>query len=131
MMLEPFGKGLMGTTLHYPYGIRGEDSAFEDIPDMQLTAQMVSLAEEIIDRMTGKFESEKFEDRYENTMIELIRSKQADAPVRQAKAATKPSNVVNLMDALKRSIDAGDLKAPAKKPNAASATSKKRAKKAG
>ena len=131
MMLEPFGKGLMGTTLHYPYEIRGEDSAFEDIPDMQLPAQMVGLAEEIIDRMTGKFEPDKFEDRYENAMIELIRSKQAGQPVKQAKAAAKPSNVVNLMDALKRSIDAGDTKSSAKKQKATSAAPKKRAKKAG
>ena len=131
MMLEPFGKGLMGTTLHYPYEIRGEDSAFEDIPDMQLPAQMVGLAEEIIDRMTGKFEPEKFEDRYENAMIELIRSKQAGQPVKQAKAAAKPSNVVNLMDALKRSIDEGGGKTPAKKQKAPAAAPKKRAKKAG
>jgi DNA end-binding protein Ku len=132
MMLEPFGKGLMGTTLHYPYEIRGEDSAFEDIPDMQLPAQMVGLAEEIIDRMTGKFEPEKFEDRYENAMVELIRSKQAGQPVKQAKAAAKPSNVVNLMDALKRSIDeSSGGKAPAKKQKAAAAAPKKRAKKAG
>ena len=131
MMLEPFGKGLMGTTLHYPYEIRGEESAFEDIPDMQLPAQMVGLAEEIIDRMTAEFRPEKFEDRYENAMIELIRSKQAGQPVKQAKAAAKPSNVVNLMDALKRSIDAGDTKAPAKKQKAAAAAPKKRVKKAG
>jgi len=130
MMLEPFGKGLMGTTLHYPYEIRGEESAFEDIPDMQLPAQMVGLAEEIIDRMTAEFRPEKFEDRYENAMIELIRSKQAGQPVKQAKATAKPSNVVNLMDALKRSIDAGDTK-PAKKQKAAAAAPKKRAKKAG
>jgi len=131
MMLEPFGKGLMGTTLHYPYEIRGEDSAFEDIPDMQLPAQMVGLAEEIIDRMTGKFEPQKFEDRYENAMIELIRSKQAGQPVKQAKAAGKPSNVVNLMDALKRSIDESGGKAPAKKQKVAAPAPKKKAKKAG
>ncbi len=131
MMLEPFGKGLMGTTLHYPYEIRGEDSAFEDIPDMQLPAQMVGLAEEIIDRMTGKFEPDKFEDRYENAMIELIRSKQAGQPVKQAKASAKPSNVVNLMDALKRSIGEGaGGKAPAKKQKAPPPAAKKRAKKA-
>jgi DNA end-binding protein Ku len=131
MMLEPFGKGLMGTTLHYPYEIRGEDSAFEDIPDMQLPAQMVGLAEEIIDRMTGKFEPDKFEDRYENAMIELIRSKQAGQPVKQAKASAKPSNVVNLMDALKRSIGEGaGGKAPAKKQKTPPPAAKKRAKKA-
>ena len=67
----------MGTTLLYPYEIRGEDAAFEDIPDIKLPDQMVKLAEDIIDRMTGEFEPDKFEDRYEQAMIELIRSKQA------------------------------------------------------
>ena len=70
----------MGTTLHYPYEIRGEESVFEDIPDMKLPDQMVGLAEDIIDKMSGEFEPDKFEDRYENAMIELIRSKQAGLP---------------------------------------------------
>ena len=86
MMLEPFGKGLMGTTLLYPYEIRGEDAAFEDIPDIKLPEQMVKLAEDIIDRMTGEFEPDKFEDRYEQAMIELIRSKQAGLPAPKEKA---------------------------------------------
>lgn len=106
MMLEPFGKGLMGTTLLYPYEIRGEELVFEDIPDLKLPEQMVGLAEEIIDRMTGKFEPEKFEDRYENAMIELIRSKQAGLPTKVEKAPARPANVVNLMDALRRSVEA-------------------------
>jgi DNA end-binding protein Ku len=105
MMLEPFGKGLMGTTLLYPYEIRGEDSVFEDIPDLKLPEQMVGLAEEIIDRMTGKFEPEKFEDGYENAMIELIRSKQAGLPAKVEKAPARAANVVNLMDALRRSVE--------------------------
>jgi DNA end-binding protein Ku len=105
MMLEPFGKGIMGTTLHYPYEIRGEESVFEDIPDLQLPDQMVGLAEDIIDKMSGEFEPDKFEDRYENAMIELIRSKQAGLPAPQEKAPARPANVVNLMDALRRSIE--------------------------
>jgi DNA end-binding protein Ku len=105
MMLEPFGKGLMGTTLLYPYEIRGEESVFEEIPDLKLPDQMVGLAEEIIDRMTGKFEPETFEDRYENAMIELIRSKQAGLPTKVEKAPSRPANVVNLMDALRRSVE--------------------------
>src|SRR6187431_101036 len=105
MMLEPFGKGIMGTNLLYPYEIRGEDAVFEDIPDMKLPDQMIGLAEDIIDRMSGKFEPEKFEDRYENAMIELIRSKQAGLPAPKEKAPAKPANVVNLMDALRRSIE--------------------------
>ena len=116
MMLEPFGKGLMGTTLLYPYEIRGEDAAFEDIPDMKLPDQMVKLAEDIIDRMTGEFEPDKFEDRYEQAMIELIRSKQAGLPAPKEKTASRPANVVNLMEALRRSVEGpGKSKTPSKK----------------
>ncbi len=105
MMLEPFGKGIMGTTLLYPYEIRSDEAVFEEIPEVKLPDQMVGLAEHIIDKMTGEFEPDKFEDRYENAMIELIRSKQAGLPAPKEKAASRPANVVNLMDALRRSID--------------------------
>ncbi len=113
MMLEPFGKGLMGTTLLYPYEIRGEDAAFEDIPDIKLPEQMVKLAEDIIDRMTGEFEPDKFEDRYEQAMIELIRSKQAGLPAPKEKATPRPANVVNLMEALRKSVEGSTSKAKA------------------
>jgi DNA end-binding protein Ku len=129
MMLEPFGKGLMGTTLLYPYEIRGEDAAFEDIADIQLPDQMVKLAEDIIDRMTGEFEPDKFEDRYEHAMIALIRSKQAGQPAPKEKATTRPANVVNLMDALRRSIgETTGKKAPTKKAEPAAKPRKKAAK---
>src|SRR4029078_9138772 len=72
MMLDAFGKGIMGTTLHYPYEIRGEESVFEDIPDLKLPDQMVGLAEDIIDKMSGEFETDRLEDRCENAMLELI-----------------------------------------------------------
>jgi DNA end-binding protein Ku len=133
MMLEPFGKGIMGTTLHYPYEIRSEEAVFEEIPEMKLPDQMVGLAEEIIDRMSGEFEPQKFEDRYENAMIELIRSKQAGLPTAKEKPAARPTNVVNLMDALRRSIEEGGGKAKPKvsKRPSEDAPAKKRSKKAG
>jgi DNA end-binding protein Ku len=132
MMLEPFEKGVMGTTLHYPYEIRSEEAVFEEIPEMKLPDQMIGLAETIIDKMTGEFEPEKFEDRYENAMIELIRSKQAGLPAPKEKPTARPANVVNLMDALRRSIEAGGGEPPkAAKPGgkrgAESAPAKKRA----
>jgi DNA end-binding protein Ku len=132
MMLEPFEKGIMGTTLHYPYEIRSEEAVFEEIPEMKLPDQMIELAETIIDKMTGEFEPEKFEDRYESAMIELIRSKQAGLPVPKEKPAARPANVVNLMDALRRSIEAGGGEPPkAAKPGGKrgteSAPAKKRA----
>jgi len=136
MMLEPFGKGLMGTTLLYPYEIRSEESVFEEIPELKLPEQMVGLAEEIIDRMTGKFEPDKFEDRYENAMIELIRSKQAGLPAKVEKAPARAANVVNLMDALRRSVEGDQASkrkakpAPAKRAAPQASTPSKRKAKA-
>ncbi len=124
MMLEAFGKGIMGTTLHYPYEIRSDEAVFEEIPEMKLPDQMIDLAEDIIDKMSGEFEPDKFADRYENAMIELIRSKQAGLPAPKEKHAPRPANVVNLMDALRRSVEGetgkgkGAKPAPAKKATA-------------
>ena len=84
--------------------------------------------------MTGKFEPDKFEDRYENAMIELIRSKQAGLPAKVEKAPARAANVVNLMDALRRSVEGdqgGKRKkaAPAKRAAAqTSAPAKRKAK---
>jgi DNA end-binding protein Ku len=84
--------------------------------------------------MSGEFEPDKFEDRYENAMIELIRSKQAGLPAPTEKSPARPTNVVNLMDALRRSIEEGSGKAkPAKagkRAPAEAAPAKKRTKKA-
>jgi DNA end-binding protein Ku len=131
MMLEPFGKGIMGTLLLYPYEIRSEEAVFDEIPDLKLPDQMVGLAEDIIDRMTGEFKPGKFEDRYEQAMIELIRSKQAGLPAPKEKAAARPANVVNLMDALRRSVESErgkKGKAPAKKAEPAPRPKRKAAK---
>ena len=133
MMLEPFGKGIMGTMLLYPYEIRSDEAVFEEIPEVTLPAEMLGLAEHIIDKMTGEFEPDKFEDRYENAMIELIRSKQAGAPAPKEKAASRPANVVNLMDALRRSVEDRGGKGAAKgsaSKKAAETPAKRRAKKA-
>jgi DNA end-binding protein Ku len=130
IMLEAFGKGIMGTTLHYPYEIRSEEGAFEDIPDLKLPDQMVGLAEDIIDRMSGEFQPDKFEDRYENAMIELIRSKQAGSPPPKEKAPACPASVVNLMDALRRSIEGAGGKAKPEKSQAKKAEPAKTKRKA-
>src|SRR6476620_3553705 len=132
MMLEAFGKGIMGTTLHYPYEIRSDEAVFEEIPEMKLPDQMIGLAEDIIDKMSGEFEPDKFEDRYETAMIELIRSKQAGLPAPKEKAPYRTANVDNLMDALRRSIEGAGGKAkpektPAKKGEAPAKTKRRAA----
>ena len=108
VLLEPYGKGLLATLLRYQDEIRSPTAYFEDMPDGKPTDEMRALAEELISRATKKFDPSKFEDRYEEALITLVKSK-ASKPAKgkgRAKAEAPTSgNVVNLMEALKRSID--------------------------
>jgi len=118
MLLEPLGKGLLGTVLRYGSEVRTEDSYFEDIPDMKLPEEMTDLAHVIIQRKEGHFLPEEFNDRYEDAVVELIRAKQAGLPARVTEEP-RPSNVVNIMDALRNSLAAVGGAAPAPpKPSA-------------
>jgi DNA end-binding protein Ku len=102
--LEPLGKGLMGTLLRYPYEVRGEKEFFEDIQDVKVTKDMLDLAKHIVEKKSGSFEPGKFEDHYESALIDLIDKKRSGIRP-AAKAAPKTGgNVINLMDALKRSL---------------------------
>jgi DNA end-binding protein Ku len=105
--LEPYGKGILATTLHYPYEVRKADEYFEDIADLKIPGEMLKLAEHILESKRADFDPAKFEDRYESAVIELLRKKQAGfRPPKGKQAAVTPRNVVNLMDALKASIKA-------------------------
>ena len=104
MMLEPLGKGILGTALRYGSEVRSEDAYFEDIPDLKLPEEMKELAHVIIERKEGHFKPEEFNDRYEDAVVELIRAKQAGMPAKVAEQPTRPSNVVSIMDALRKSI---------------------------
>jgi DNA end-binding protein Ku len=102
--LEPLGKGLMGTLLRYPYEVRNETEYFDDIQDVKVTEDMLDLAKHIVEQKSAAFEPDNFEDHYEAALIELINQKRSGVPI-AAKAAPKTGgNVINLMDALKRSL---------------------------
>jgi DNA end-binding protein Ku len=102
--LEPLGKGLMGTLLRYPYEVRSEKEYFDDIQDVKVTKDMLDLARHIVEKKSGSFEPERFEDHYESALTELIDRKRSGIRT-TAKAAPKTGgNVINLMDALKRSL---------------------------
>jgi DNA end-binding protein Ku len=101
--LEPRGKGIMGITLRYPYEVRDEKDYFDDIPSERVTKDMVDLAKHIIKTKTGHFKPEEFEDRYEDALKELLRKKDKGEKI-EAPREPKSDNVVNLMDALRRSV---------------------------
>ena len=112
--LEPYGKGLMGTTLRYAYEVRKPEEYFDGIQDIKVPNEMLKLAEHILDTKKGDFEPAEFEDHYETALVELLRKKQAGfKPPKQKEQAAAPRNVINLMDALRRSVEAERGAAPA------------------
>jgi len=104
VMLEPFEQGLMATTLRYGYEIRDAKPYFEDIPSVKLPDEMVRLAEHILETKSGHFDPAEFEDRYEVAVVEMLKEKQAGIPPKKEAPVAAPSTVVNLMDALRRSV---------------------------
>lgn len=103
ILLEPRGKGLAATTLRYKYEVRDDEDYFDGIKDVEVPEEMLDLATHIIGRKLSHFDPEKFEDRYQNALLELIEAKREHRPVNNP-APSKPSNVVSLMDALRKSI---------------------------
>ena len=105
LLLRPRGKGLLATTLRYKNEVRDETEYFDDIKNVKVSADMLKLAIHILETKKGHFKPDKFEDRYENALVDLIKAKRAGkAP--PVLAEPKPSNVINLMDALRRSAKA-------------------------
>jgi DNA end-binding protein Ku len=104
MMLEPFQKGLVGTTLRYPYEVRDTKDYFDEIPDIKVAPDMLKLAEHILQSKEGDFDPSQFVDHYEEAVVEMLKKKQAGIPAPREHAAPRPENVVNLVDALRRSI---------------------------
>src|SRR5471032_1828548 len=121
--LEPLDNGLMGTLLRNPYEVRDEKEYFDEIQDVKVTKDMLDLAKHIVTQKTAEFEPEKFEDHYEEALVELINAKRQGKTI-GAKPRPKGENVVDLMDALKKSL-ASEAAAPkGKKPRKASAGQK-------
>lgn len=115
MMLQPWGKGLMGTTLRYPYEIRDEKAVFDEIPDVEVPADMLKLADHIVESKKGEFDPSKFVDHYEEAVVDLIRNKRAGLPAQPQKVSPTAPNVISLMDALRKSI--GEEKAAKPAPS--------------
>lgn len=109
--LEPQGKGIIVYTLRMGDEVIPAKEAFADIPASRPDKQMVEIARKIIEQREGDFEPEKFEDRYENALRDLIRRKQKGEKLVTAEPVEQ-DNVIDLMAALKKS-----LKAKGEKPS--------------
>jgi DNA end-binding protein Ku len=122
--IEPHGKGLIGTTLRYAYEVRKAEEYFDDIDETKLPGEMLKLAEHILDTKKADFDPSRFEDHYETALVELLRKKQAGfKPPKGKEHMAAPAKVINLMDALRRSVEAGrSTSAPKKGKRAAGQT---------
>jgi Ku protein len=102
--LEPRGKGMIGITIRYPYEVRDENDYFDDIPDQKIPKEMLDLAVHIVKTKQGHFKPGKFEDRYEEALKDLLKKKSHGETIERIEKR-EPAKVINLMDALRRSVE--------------------------
>src|SRR5256885_2419640 len=113
--LEAYGNGLLGTTLRYPYEVRAAEDYFCDLPDLTLAPDMLTLAEHILDRKAGEFEPATFRDRYEEALLAHLKAKRAGTVPERKQTFAAPQRVVNLLEALRRSVAADTQSAAPRK----------------
>jgi DNA end-binding protein Ku len=102
VLVEPRGGGLLMSTLRASDEVRAAE--FGDKQDGQIDPELVALAETIIERKAGAFEPANFHDRYQDALRGLVQSKVRGEVAVTAEAIAEPPKVINLMDALKRSL---------------------------
>jgi len=134
--LKPCGRGMVLETLRYADEVNKAQGYFRDIPDDEPDADLMDLAEALIEKKSGAFHPQDFHDRYVDALRDLIERKRKSKgrkiiEEKDDDASGKGSNVVDLMAALKKSMGASGTKAEdkpaAKKTPAKRAPAKKRA----
>jgi DNA end-binding protein Ku len=109
--ITPRDKGLMGMLLRFPYEVRDAGEYFDDIANVKLTKDMMDLARHIVETKSGHFKPQAFEDHYEHALKDLIEKKAKGEKI-EAPKAEPTGKVINLMDALRRSVQAESGRAP-------------------
>jgi DNA end-binding protein Ku len=133
--LRPYHKGLMIETLRYADEVQKPDAFFAEVPDAKPDKELLSLAEELIERKTKPFDPKAFSDPYEAALRELIDAKIENRPLESIDEPQIGAKVIDLMEALKRSVGgktatttkkaAASAKKPPEKKSAAKETEKK------
>jgi DNA end-binding protein Ku len=111
--LEARDNGLMGMLLRYPYEVRDQSEYFDEIQDVKITKDMLELARHIVEQKSGHFDPSKFEDHYEAALQDLLNKKQKGQALPKA-APKRADNVVDLMSALRASIQGSSKEATSK-----------------
>jgi len=102
--LEPYGKGLLGTTLRYSYEVREAEDYFCDLPEVSIAPNMLRLAQTILDSKAGAFAPATFRDRYEEAVLAHLKAKQTGVVQERRPSFAAPHRVIDLMEALRRSV---------------------------
>jgi len=129
--LKPCGRGMVLETLRYADEVNRASSYFRDIGDIKPDADLLELAETLIEKKSSDFDAKEFENRYIDALRKLIAEKQKKKGKRviqddEPDRIPKGSNVIDLMAALKKSL--GDDKKPAaKRPTAKRAPTRRAA----
>ena len=131
MMLQPWEKGMVGTTLRYAYEVRDEAPYFADIENLVIAKELMSMAIQIIETRTADFDPGKFHDRYEDALLELIERKKAGLPPEAQRPLHAGGGVIDFMEALKRSVAASSVVTAPQKQRAAEVTRSAKAKSKG
>jgi DNA end-binding protein Ku len=114
---------MMAYVMRYAEELRHPAGYFAEIKPVAVEEDQLALAEELIKRKSGKFDPEKFKDEYEVALKALVDAKVQNAPIPRDEPAPESSNVINLMDALRKSVER-DAGAPPKKASAREVASK-------
>jgi DNA end-binding protein Ku len=119
--LKPCGRGMVLETLRYADEVNRAQSYFREIDDVKPDPELLDLAEALIEKKTAPFKPDTFHDRYVDALERLIEKKKKAKGRRiiedeEEAPAKRSGNVIDLMAALKKSVDTGGKSAPAKRP---------------
>jgi DNA end-binding protein Ku len=104
--VAPVENGLVLNLIRYGSELRPAERYFDTIPERKLDRDMLDMALQLVDRKTAPFDAEAFSDSYSTALRELVRAKASGRTIIAAEAPEPASNVVDLMEALKRSVQA-------------------------
>jgi Ku protein len=104
LAVEPWGKGMLGTTLRYDHEVRDEREVFTGIPSPRVPKEMIELASHILDRKAGRFDAAQFKDEYELALRKLVKRKAAGKTIAPPAEKDDRANVIDLMEALRQSL---------------------------